>query len=230
MNEANRLIKSEQGGGNFLIITDTQTGGFGRKGNSWFSPGGGIWLTAALYGLSVTSNLTIFTGICLHKSLSEIFPEIQADLKIKWPNDIYLGNRKLGGILTNYLQFFKYHLIGIGLNSNVEKIPSGITGIAVSLKNVLKIKIDNAAILKSFFNIFAAELPAFIEGNLDRDYFNQHSFLKGKKILLDTNFDKYGGFAKGINKKGALLLELKSGMMQPFITGTVVEWDRMNKK
>ena len=224
MNEANRLIKSQQIAGNFLLIADKQTSGIGRKGNSWFSPNGGIWLTAALYGVSIESSLTIFTGICLHKSLCDTFPQLQTELKIKWPNDIFLRNRKLAGILTNYLQFFKYHLIGIGINSNVDKIPEEISQTAISLKKVLGEEINNEKILKIFFDIFAAELPSFVEGTLDRNYFLRHSFLLGKKIVLDTDFDRFTGIVKGIDKKGALLLELKPGMIQPFLAGTVTKF------
>jgi len=224
MNEANRLLKGQLISGNFLLIAEEQTSGIGRKKNFWFSPSGGIWITAGLYGLSVESSLTIFTGICLHKSLCDIFPELRKELKIKWPNDIFFQSKKLGGILTNYLQFFRYHLIGIGLNTNIEKIPAEISETAISLQIVLERKIDNEKILKKFFDIFASELPSFAEGTLDKDYFQRYSFLQGRKIVLDTDFDKFSGIVRGIDKKGALFLELKPGMIQPFLTGTITKY------
>ena len=61
---------------------------------------------------------------------------------------------------------------------------------------------------------------------LDVKYFNQHSLLKGLNIELDTDYDKFKGKAKGINKNGALLLEIKSGMIQPFYAGSVINWTR----
>lgn len=220
--KADNLIKSGQISGNFLLIAKTQSGGIGRKENTWFSPEGGIWITAALYGLSVESNLTIFTGICIHKALLQLFPKMQINLKIKWPNDIYLNEKKLCGILSSHNSAYKYHLIGIGINTNFLEFPEDLIKISISLQQHLKKKIDNSKLVKIIFDIFSSDLPAFIEGKLDLKYFNEHSLLKGKKIELDTDFAIFSGICKGINKKGAILLELKEGMIQPFFAGTVI--------
>jgi BirA family biotin operon repressor/biotin-[acetyl-CoA-carboxylase] ligase len=223
--KAKKLIKDGTARGNFLVISRIQSGGKGRNRNLWFSPDGGIWMTAALYGLVVSSNFTIFTGICIHKAITELFPEIKSNLKIKWPNDIFLNNKKLCGILSSNLQAEKYHLLGIGLNSNVCEIPLELNDIAISLRKELDHNIDNKVLVTKIFNNFASNLPDFIEGKLDMKYYNEHSLLKGRTIELDTDFDKFSGIAKGINKSGALLIELKPGMIQPFYAGTVVSWD-----
>ena len=182
-------------------------------------------MSVGLYGLTVSSNLTIFTGICIHKALTKLFPEIKSNLKIKWPNDIFLNNKKLCGILSNSFQAEKYHLLGIGLNSNVCEIPLELDDIATSLKKELDHNIDNKVLVTKIFDNFASYLPDFIEWKLDVKYYNEHSLLKGRTIELDTDFDKFTGIAKGINKSGALLIELKPGMIQPFYAGTVVSWD-----
>ena len=227
--QATKLIEDQTGQGNFLIIANEQTGGIGRNQNHWSSPLGGIWMTAALYGLSVSSNLTIFTGISIHKALCELFPAIHENLKIKWPNDIYLKDKKLVGILASHNQAEKYHLLGIGLNSNVENIPEEISETAISLSQFLQQEIENEKLITKIFDNFASELPEFIEGNLDIKYFNQHSLLEGKEILLDTDFDQFEGICKGINKSGAILIELKSGMIQPFYSGTIINWTKQTK-
>ncbi len=222
--KAKKLIKTGEARGNFLVISRTQSGGIGRNRNLWFSPDGGIWMTVCLYGLIVSSNFTIFTGICIHKAITELFPEIKSNLKIKWPNDIFLNNKKLCGILSSNLQAEKYHLLGIGLNSNVCEIPLELKDIAISLRKELDHNIDNKVLVTKIFNNFASNLPDFIEGKLDMKYYNEHSLLKGRTIELDTDFDKFSGIAKGINKSGALLIELKPGMIQPFYAGTVISW------
>ena len=223
--KAQKLIKDASVYGNLLVISRIQSGGIGRNRNRWFSPNGGLWMTAALYGLSVASNLTIFTGICIHKTIIKLFPKLVADLKIKWPNDIYLGDRKLCGILSSKLQNEKYHLLGIGLNSNVCELPEEMVDIAVSLKQYLNIDVDNKMLAAELFDLFAQDLPQFIEGNLDTKYFNQYSLLTNKNIILDTDFDQFSGLYKGINKSGAILIELKPGMIQPFYAGSVISWE-----
>ncbi|NQV18269.1 MAG: biotin--[acetyl-CoA-carboxylase] ligase [Armatimonadetes bacterium] len=222
---AEKLIKTNEAQGNFLVIASEQSSGIGRKKNPWFSPKGGIWITAAIYGLSVESNLTIFTGICIHKALIELFPEMKSTLKIKWPNDIYLSDKKLCGILSKHLTARKYHLIGIGINSNVIVFPDEFSDTATSLQKEFRIEVNNTEVMRNIFDKFSENLPDFIEGKLDVKYFNRYSLLKGKRVELDTDFDKFSGIAKGINKSGAMLIELKPGMIQPFYAGTVVSWD-----
>lgn len=223
-NQAAKMIKDQTAQGNFLIISNEQTGGKGRGNNSWTSPPGGIWMNAALYGLTVTSNITIFTGICIHKALSELFPKLKDDLKIKWPNDILFKGKKLCGILSSQLSSSRYHLIGIGINTNIDELPAEISDIATSISNNLCEPVDNIKIVQKIFDILAADLPQLIETGFDLQYFKAHSFLKGKIIVLNTDYDRFSGTCKGINKNGAILLELKSGMIQPFFAGSVVKW------
>ncbi len=222
---AEKLIKTGEAQGNFLVIANEQSSGIGRKENSWFSPAGGIWITAAIYGLSVESNFTIFTGICIHQALTKLFPEMKNKLKIKWPNDIYLHDKKLCGILSNHLAAVNYHLLGIGMNTTINKFPNDLVDTATSLQIELKTDINNTEIMKKIFDIFSKNLPDFIEGNIDVKYFKRNSLLLNKRVKLDTDFDKFDGIAKGINKNGALLVELKPGMIQPFYAGTIVSWD-----
>ena len=224
-----RLINSNAASGNFLCIAGEQSSGKGRGKNSWLSPAGGLWLTAALYGFNFQSNITIFTGICIHKTLSELFPSISNNLTIKWPNDIYLNNKKLCGILSSNLSGKKYHLIGIGINTNLIELDEILAPNATSLQIELDRSVDNNEILTQFFNIYASALPNFVEGELDVKYFNQHSLLKGLHIELDTDYDIFRGKVKGIDKSGALQIELKSGMIQPFYAGSVVSWEN-NKR
>ncbi|MDA3814064.1 MAG: biotin--[acetyl-CoA-carboxylase] ligase [Candidatus Cloacimonetes bacterium] len=222
--KAERLINSNTTQGNFLCLAGEQSSGKGRGNNSWFAPAGGLWLTAALYRFDFKSNITIFTGICIHKTLSELFPAIAEKLKIKWPNDIYLSDKKICGILTSNLSNKRYHLIGIGMNTNVIGLDEEMSPNATSLQIELGKAVDNEKVLTSIFNNFASALPGFVEEELDEKYFNQHSLLKGLHIELDTDYDTFRGKAKGIDKNGALLIELKSGMIQPFYAGSVISW------
>ncbi len=224
--KAEGLINSNTAIGNFLCMAGEQTSGRGRGKNSWLSPEGGLWLTTALYGFNFQSNITIFTGICIHKTLTDLFPSISNQLKIKWPNDIYLNDKKVCGILSSNLSGKKYHLIGIGINTNLIELDEELAPNATSLQIELDRSVDNEEILTRFFDKFASALPRFVEGELDVKYFNQHSILKGLQIELDTDFDVFKGKAKGIDKNGALLIELKPGMIQPFYAGSIIGWTK----
>lgn len=224
MQKAIDLIQSKEISGNFLIVAEEQTLGKGRGNSTWYSPHGGLWMTAALYNLHLDANITIFAGICLHKTLLALFPSLSAELTIKWPNDLFWDNRKIGGILCNYLEAHKYHLLGIGLNSNCQYLPENISTTASALNMILVHPVDNAIILDNLWDIFAADLPRLIDKGVDQDYFRNNSLLMNKKVLIDTEFQSFSGIVRGINHRGALLLEMKKGMIQPIYSGSVIDW------
>ncbi|WP_422361550.1 biotin--[acetyl-CoA-carboxylase] ligase [Reichenbachiella sp.] len=105
------------------IISQNQTQGRGQRGNSWESePGKNATFSIILKPTTIpTQNqfqLHLITTLAIHQTL---FPILGKELKIKWPNDIYYRDRKLGGILIeNTLKgsHIEHSIIGIGLNVN----------------------------------------------------------------------------------------------------------------
>ncbi|MBN1327704.1 MAG: biotin--[acetyl-CoA-carboxylase] ligase [Candidatus Cloacimonetes bacterium] len=229
-NRAETMIKLREARGNFLIMANEQTNGRGRRDNFWLSPPGGIWMTAGLYGLPLENGLTIFTGMILNRVVGHLFPQLIPDLKLKWPNDLLIKNRKLAGILTGYFSPEKYHLLGIGINSNLEIIPEQIASIATSLKLETGLAIDDNIILKLFWDNFSADLPHFLEQGLSPEEFRSNSYLINREIILQTQYDSFRGIARGITKTGALLLELKKGMIQPFFSGQITLADNSGEQ
>lgn len=224
MTKATSMLKSQLAQGNFLITADRQSSGTGRKKNSWYSPEGGIWCTIALYGMNVGSYLTLFSGICIHRALVQHFPQLAEQLTLKWPNDIFLGNRKIAGILTTHLPSHKYHFIGIGIDTNVAEFTEELQSVASSTLLATGEHIDNRALLWSICQELADGLPQLIEDSFPHDYFAQNCLLTGKTVILDTDFEQFSGLCKGVNSRGALMLELAPGMIQPFFAGSVVHW------
>ncbi len=220
--KADSMIRNRRVQGNFLIYADEQSAGKGRRGASWHSPEGGIWMTIGLFGLEVSSNFTLFTGVCLHQALNKFIGE--GDCRIKWPNDIMLNDKKICGIHTEHIQFHRYHLIGIGINVNNREFPQDIESIASSISILTGTEHDRFEIMQTFFDTFASKLPEFIEFGWEHfhEYYRRNCFLKGKSIAIETPFKRFEGTAVGINKEGALLLKLDNGMIQPFYSGTVV--------
>lgn len=85
----------------------------------------------------------------------------QIQLEIKSPNDIVLGNKKLGGILTETKlvgETVKNLVIGIGINTNQEKFTKEISEIATSIKNEFNREVDNLKIISKFCELFEEKL------------------------------------------------------------------------
>lgn len=105
------------------IITQDQSNGRGQRGNSWESePGKNATFSVILKPTAISAQnqfqLHLITTLAIHGAL---FPILGKELKIKWPNDIYYRNRKLGGILIeNTLKGSRIEnsIVGIGINLN----------------------------------------------------------------------------------------------------------------
>ena len=100
-----------------FITANKQTNGHGSHGRSWESPIGGIYCTICFYNECcenpTTITLTTAVAICSY------FESIGVNLGIKWPNDIICNNKKIGGILSEYLD--NWLIVGFGLNINLTK-------------------------------------------------------------------------------------------------------------
>lgn len=158
-----------------LFLSKNQIAGRGQRGNSWESEAGknltfSIVLHPHFLLISEQFQLNMAISLAIVESLE---PELPNDLKVKWSNDIYYGDKKLGGILIeNILQGHKiaYSIIGIGLNINqlVFKNPK-----AISLSNITgkKYNLDE-------------KINQIVE-KIERNYI----FLKqGKKDLIKTKY------------------------------------------
>ena len=119
------------------IFSRKQTQGVGQNGRKWISPKGGIWLSAAYPIFSKDFSTDIFS-ISIAFFLCEMFYKKSLEVKIKWPNDIFYGHRKLIGFLPKLITRGNeviYAKIGIGMNLNNPTPNEGI-----SLSNILNKK------------------------------------------------------------------------------------------
>ncbi len=125
---ASQMIQNEVVADGTIVITSNQTAGRGQRGNNWEAlPGQNITTSFILKPTFLTAteqfNLNIAVSLAVYEFLSPLIirGRVIETLKVKWPNDIYVGDKKLGGILIeNTLSGSQiaYSIIGIGLNIN----------------------------------------------------------------------------------------------------------------
>jgi BirA family transcriptional regulator, biotin operon repressor / biotin---[acetyl-CoA-carboxylase] ligase len=125
-------IAAQGAPGGTLVIANEQTAGRGRGGKSWqSSPGDGLWLTlierpADSSGLGV---LSLRVGLAAAEALDLFASE---PIRLKWPNDLYVDDRKLGGILVEARwreQAVEYVAIGLGVNVNAPRNVQSAAGL-----------------------------------------------------------------------------------------------------
>ena len=141
-NFASQLIKSKKEKYESLdgtvVLAETQEKGRGRLERIWLSPSGGLWFTIILRTELKEKELPEVTLIAAYSVASVIDREYGINAIIKWPNDIYYRQSKLGGILTEVekVNGSVFLIIGIGINANLD-----VVDIAPLIKESTSIKI-----------------------------------------------------------------------------------------
>ncbi len=121
-----------------VVVAREQTGGRGRFDRTWLSePGLDLTFSMVFISPGSASDLscvTLLAGLAVYGALAQ---HCSRDLNLKWPNDICLKNKKIGGILCEMVPASgrPVVIIGIGINVNRVRFPEEIAAVATSLKN-----------------------------------------------------------------------------------------------
>lgn len=204
--------------GCFLLLAHTQTAGKGRRGRVWQSPpGAGIYMTLVRPFLHATRELqalSLITALSVHEAL-QIY-KIK-DFQLKWPNDLLVGKRKLGGILLELRQAndASYVLFGIGINLKLpDTTRAAIDQPAIDLYSLLLSKPDKslivARLIESLFkNIDEFEISSF---SSFQARWNALDCYLGQKIESHIGDQLKIGISMGVDATGALILKTATGM------------------
>ena len=167
-----------------VIRAYEQSSGKGQETNQWESEKGkNLTISVVLYPFFIEPArqflINIFISLSVMDLVSELLPG--KNVKIKWPNDIYVDKKKVAGILINNTikgNSFDYSVIGIGININQEVFKSDASN-PVSVKNILGKKIGRELLLARLLGVFEKEYLYFSRTN----DFNA-VFKKIEKILI----------------------------------------------
>jgi len=209
-NYAANLIKTTKVANGTTILTKRQTNGRGQRGNSWQSEeDNNLLLSIIIYPqipLTHIHYLTIFVSVALYKTISNYTKNVS----IKWPNDIYVGNKKIAGILIeNQLRSNSVYasIIGIGVNINQTNFSENHN--ACSLKSISENEYSIDEIFKKLYSNLDFYYDMLFQKNytslLSRYYeallwYNKiGKFKKGENVFEAT--------LKGIDESGKLILQ-----------------------
>ncbi len=131
-----------------IILAEEQIAGYGRKKDYWFSPKGGLYFSIILPKSNIEDlqTLTLLAAFAVAETIKE---NLEIEPFIKLPNDVYINNKKVAGILTENVvgKDVKFSVMGIGLNTNLSKFPKKLEDTATSLQLESKKKINNKKFL-----------------------------------------------------------------------------------
>jgi BirA family biotin operon repressor/biotin-[acetyl-CoA-carboxylase] ligase len=190
-----------------MVIATEQLQGRGSRGRPWHSPPGGLWLSA-LYRPSSTGGLELLSvrvGLAVARALD---PHVPTPVRLKWPNDLMLGGRKLGGILCEARwqgAVLGWIAVGVGLNVR-NPIPDELREAAVSL-----IELEPDIRLENVLHSVSAALRSLDLGAerlspAELELFAGRSWLDGREIR-----EPLPGIVAGLNDDGALRVRTPQG-------------------
>lgn len=219
-----------------MVVADRQSAGKGRRGRRWESDSPhGLWLTAVVAGRGgETRVLPLRVGLAVSRTLEVVAPEVRVE--IKWPNDIVVGDRKLGGILCESVR--DAVLIGIGLNLNhpAPELPTDVTPPATSLRLECGHPIARARALTHMAQALGALWTRPAAGIVAEDLaeLNARSALRGRRLSVSGvvrhctgSVRRVVGFAAtagDILPDGSLEVQDDSGIRSLLIAGSVESW------
>ncbi len=207
-----------------VVIAKRQTSGRGRLGRTWYSPEGNAYFSVILKPdvcVEYVSRITLVAALALAESLERV---TDLPIRIKWPNDIVVSNRKLCGILTESKverNGLKYVIIGVGINANQEEFDASICDMATSLLNEMGADVDVARLIAEFLNDFEVRYEQFLQTqdlSLLKQAYNE-SLVHFNQTVRVIGQDEMIGVSKGIEESGALLLQRDDGVLERIIAG-----------
>ncbi|MDX2122582.1 MAG: biotin--[acetyl-CoA-carboxylase] ligase [Gemmatimonadota bacterium] len=201
-----------------VVVARRQTGGRGSRGRQWSAPVGGLWLSVLCRPPeeAAIAVLSLRVGLAVAAALEQGRPGIQ--VRLKWPNDLLLADRKLGGVLCEARWqggVPAWVAVGVGINV-VNPLPPELRGAAISLGEVVP-DITPGVVEPAVLSAVRAAGSA--SGGLTRLELSEYSardWLLGRGMAMPL-----AGTGAGLAPDGSLLVRLADGRIEPVRSGTV---------
>lgn len=216
---------AQQGAGEWtVVVADSQTKGRGRSGKVWESPLGGLWFSVILrppISPSMASQIQMFAAVAVLKVIRTTVKG-RGKVGVKWPNDIIVGGRKLGGILVEtktVANTLLFAVIGVGINVNQteESLPDG----AVSLRTYTGRESNMRRLLRLILHELESKYGDLQNPSKLVSEWWRHCVHRMKSVRIDGPEGTVAGVNRRITRDGVLLVETLPGHLVRVSEGTL---------
>lgn len=219
----NRLAELESGD---ACVAEYQQAGRGRRGRRWFSPFGANLYLSMFWRLEQGPAAAVGLSLVIGIIMAEVLQDLGAqEVRVKWPNDLYLKDRKLAGILvelTGKTGDAAQIVIGAGLNMVMRNVQSEVVNQAWTNLQEAGVKIDRNTLAVRLIKELRTALTLFEQEGLApflSRWKKLDNFINRPVKLLIGEKEVYGT-SRGIDAQGALLLE-QDGVIKPWVGGEI---------
>jgi BirA family biotin operon repressor/biotin-[acetyl-CoA-carboxylase] ligase len=206
-----------------VVAADSQTAGRGRLSRTWFSPpGANLYCSIILRMMRPPDRLTewlswlpLISALAAAEAIEQVS---STNVSVKWPNDLLISERKVGGILCESgtgTRSGPFQIIGIGINVNVdpEDWPADLSGSATSIWQERRIVVDRNRLLAQLLLELEQCLDELAIHGTDRialAYYQRCSTIGRTVQATLANGDVVVGLAEGIGQDGSLRVRLQA--------------------
>lgn len=216
-----------------LVLATEQTAGRGRGGNRWWSASGGLMFSLVLERTQNAaagnwSGYSLAAGLAICEALSRLKPGLQ-QFTVKWPNDVYAGERKICGILCESPTTARGRLIvgiGVNVNNSFQKAPEELAATAMALcdldgqgQSPIVVLSEILQNLQQRFHELETRGFAPIHAA-----WQTRALLTGRTVQLQFGQQTHVGRCLGIDETGALVLQTELGR-QAFAAGSILGFE-----
>ncbi len=211
-----------------LVLCEEQTAGRGRMGRRWLSPRHVNLLFSVLLRPKIPPDKVFLLTMILALAAIDAIGELYAlKAMIKWPNDLYVGRKKLGGILTEFSTWNKtveYVVLGLGLNANWR--PADEEGMLYAATSILVEtggEVSREDLLVGILEKLEPYYRKMSSGRLEGFYkrWNEESMLVNKRVEIRSTGERICGKALRIDPHGALIILDDQGQERKIVYGDV---------
>lgn len=212
---AKELLRSEQIREPTVVVAEQQTKGRGRGRNQWWTGQGSLAFSLVFFdepGDGQASPISLTAGVAVVEAVqSHVRQQV---VGLHWPNDIFVGSKKISGILTERVGTNAVILgIGVNVNNSLQDAPSELNQKVISLVDLLGEPISRTEFLQTLLRSLTqrlVELRTREETLLQR--FNQLCLQHGKILTVEQGIKQIRGMCLGIAEDGGLMLDTLDGL------------------
>ncbi|MEE2956354.1 MAG: biotin--[acetyl-CoA-carboxylase] ligase [Pseudomonadota bacterium] len=218
-NEAIRLIEEGKGEG-AVVVANCQTAGRGRRGKIWKSPPGNLYLSIIFpaIGIKDGGQVAYFSAVSVGDAITSFLSKT-VRIRFKWPNDLLIEQKKIGGILIEKKDDF--YVIGVGLN--IIKAPTLDEGKSISLQMV-GVSTNCSSLIQEIIKKFRVWNRVWRKKGFTkiRDAWVENATGIGSRIVIKAgNGIEERGIFMGVDKTGALHFKKDNGEKKKIFAGEI---------
>jgi BirA family biotin operon repressor/biotin-[acetyl-CoA-carboxylase] ligase len=218
---------AEKEGEGLVVLADSQEKGRGRRGRVWLSPAGAnIYMSVVLKPETIPEDTILITLMAAVACATALRNVAGIDVRIRWPNDLMVSDKKLGGILTELKVSGKkiaFAIVGIGINLNIDTkiLPAEIRDLATSVRDETGETQSRERVVAELMNEMSRWYSVFKKADREAILSAWRSLNStiGRQVEVMTGQGTYEGLAEAVDDEGMLLLRLRSGEVKRINSG-----------